>query len=165
MAASVPSLAPSATREGKVLVVPRGAAFPANCVKCGEPAERPWRKKFYWHNPLLYLLILFPGLLIYAIIALVVRKSIELAVPLCDVHHAERKRYMMVGTILLLACIPAGVFVEMETHIFDGSGFLVGFLMFIAGCVFLARMNPIRPKKIDEAGAEFTGAGEEFLRL
>jgi hypothetical protein len=152
MAASVPSLAPSATREGKVLVVPRGAAFPANCVKCGEPAERPWRKKFYWHNPLLYLLIIFPGLLIYAIIAMVVRKSIELAIPLCDVHHAERKRYILIGTILLLGCIPIGIFVETATHMFDGSGWLVGILMFIAGCIFLSRINLIRPKKTRRGG-------------
>jgi hypothetical protein len=165
MAATTPSLAPSATRDGKILVVPRGSAFPANCVKCGEPAERPWRKKFYWHHPALYLMVIFPGLLIYAIVAMVVRKSIELSVPLCDVHQSERKRYIIIGTILLLGCIPAGVIAETELHLFDGAGFIVGTLMFFAGCIFLARINPIRPKKIDEFGAEFTGASEEFLKL
>jgi hypothetical protein len=165
MASSTPALAPSATRNGKILIVPRGAAFPPNCVKCGALAEQPWRKKFYWHNPWLYLMVIFPGLLIYAIVALVVRKNIELAVPLCDVHHADRKRFILIGTVLLLACIPVGIFVETETHFFDGSGVLVGFLMFISGCIFLGRMNALRPKKIDEAGAEFTGAGDDFLKL
>jgi hypothetical protein len=55
--------------------------------------------------------------------------------------------------------------VETNTHIFDGSGLLVGLLMFIAGCIFLGRMNAIRPRKIDEVGAEFTGASEDFLKL
>jgi hypothetical protein len=110
-------------------------------------------------------MVIFPGLLIYAIVAMVVRKSIELSVPLCDVHQSERKRYIIIGTILLLGCIPAGVIAETELHLFDGAGFIVGTLMFFAGCIFLARINPIRPKKIDEFGAEFTGASEEFLKL
>jgi hypothetical protein len=60
----------------------------------------------------MYILILFPGLLIYAVVALIVRKNIELALPVCDYHHSERKRYQIIGAILLVGGIPTGLLLE-----------------------------------------------------
>lgn len=156
----------SAHRRGKILVVPRACSLPANCIKCGAPAQTPWRKKFYWHHPLLYLMILFPGLLIYAIVALFVRKSMELNVPLCQNHHEEKKRNNIVGAILILGCVPAGILASTALDLEAWVGWIVGFAMFIAGAVFLSIAGSfMRPQKIDESGGEFMGASEDFLRL
>src|SRR5262245_52238987 len=107
MATFAPAQVPAACRRGKQMVVPRGSSLPASCVKCGAPAKTPWRKKFYWHHPAYYITI-FAGLLLYAIIVLIARKSMELNVPLCDAHHGERKRYNILAVILMLGAIPAG---------------------------------------------------------
>ena len=64
-----------AWREGNVLIVRKNVALPPRCVKCGAPAEGPLMKRtYYWHDPILYILIL-AGILIYAIVALIVRKA------------------------------------------------------------------------------------------
>lgn len=151
-----------ATRRGKELIVPRAASLPALCVKCGATATRPWRKKFYWHNPLLYLMIFFPGLLIYVIVALIVRKKMELNVPICDAHHADRRRYNLIATLMIVLCIPAGVI--LGNYGSQALGWITGLLMFIAFVVFYVMAGlGFAPKKIDDYGGVFRGACTAFL--
>ena len=151
-----------ATRRGKELIVPRNASLPPFCIKCGVSATVPWRKKFYWHNPLLYLMVIFPGLLIYAIVAMIVRKQMELNLPLCETHHADRKRYKLLGTLMILGCIPAGI--VLGVYVSEGLGWATGTLMFLASVVFYVMTNMgIGPRKIDEYGGEFRGACDAFL--
>lgn len=158
-----PYLAPAvAVRRGKNLVVPRSAVLPARCLKCNEMASTPWRKKFYWHSQWLYLLILFPGILIYAIVAMIVRKQMELNLPLCDTHHADRKRYKMLAILMLVGFIPAGLLLGSIGS--EALGWVTGIAMFVTGFVFysLGQLG-MRPLKIDEAGGEFRGACTAFL--
>jgi len=158
-----PALAPAvATRRGKALIVPRTASLPAHCLKCGTPASTPWRKKFYWHPPLLYILILFPGLIIYVIVALIVRKQMELNLPLCETHHADRKRYRLIGWLMLAAFLPLGL--VFGFYVSEPLGWVTGVGMFLASLVFLVLSNlGIGPTKIDEAGGMFRGACQSFL--
>ena len=161
MSISTPALA-LASRRGKDLIVPRAAQLPAMCVKCGATATKPWRKKFYWHNPLLYIMILFPGLLIYAIVAIIVRKQMELNVPLCDGHHADRRRNLLIGTLMLIGCIPVGVI--LGAYVSETLGWVTGPLMFHVSLVFFSMGSlGFGPKKIDDFGGEFRGACEAFL--
>lgn len=151
-----------ASRHGRDLHVPRAASLPPTCIKCGAAATTPWRKKFYWHNPLLYLMILFPGLLIYAIVALIVRKQMELNIPLCDAHHSDRKRYKLIATLMILLCIPAGVVLGMYAS--ETLGWVTGTLMFLVSIVFYVMMGlGFGPRKIDESGGVFRGACAAFL--
>ncbi len=155
-----------AQRDGKKLYLPRFTSLPPNCVKCGQPAQKPFRKKFYWHTPWLFLMILFPGLLIYAIVALIVRKNIELDVPVCDFHHGERKRNKMIGTLLLLGAVPIGMVMSMVFNIDGAIATLVGVVSFFAGAIFFSVANAVMsPKLIDETHAEFGGVSPEFLKL
>src|SRR5687767_13019351 len=67
--------AEAAWRQGDLLVVRKGARLPHACVKCGLPGDgRPLRRTYYWHEPWVYITIL-AGLLVYVIIALVLRQS------------------------------------------------------------------------------------------
>src|ERR1035438_1465832 len=62
-------------RQGKILVVPSGSHLPELCVKCGAPASgKPLTKTFSWHSAGYYFLI-FIGLIVYVIVALVVQKK------------------------------------------------------------------------------------------
>jgi len=159
------SFAPSplqASRNGKKLNVPRGASLPAQCIKCGAPAQKPWRKKFYWHAPWLFILVIFPGLLIYAIVALIVRKNMELNVPLCDRHHSDRKRFVTLGAVMLIGFIPVGVILGVA-GMDAGYASLVALAMFIVGVVFYSKAQFMRPTNIDDQGGTFTGAADQFL--
>jgi hypothetical protein len=150
--------------EGNVLVVPRGAALPPYCVKCAGAPQRWLQKKFYWHEPLLYLLIL-AGVLIYAIVSLIVRKQVQLAVPLCEAHDSARKTKLWIGAILLLGCIPvpAALGISLNTDAAAGLAFLLGLVMFFAGLITIGLSQPLGPKYIGDDCAKFKGAGPEFL--
>jgi hypothetical protein len=166
MSFAAPPAPAVAQRDGKKLYLPRFTTLPPNCVKCGQPAQKPFRKKFFWHTPWLYLMVIFPGLLIYAIVALIVRKNIELDVPVCDFHHAERKRNKLIGSLLLLGAIPIGVVMNMVFNIDAGFAWLVGVVSFFAGAIFFSMSNSVMaPKLIDETHAEFGGVSPEFLKL
>lgn len=114
----------------------------------------------------MYILILFPGLLIYAIVALIVRKSIELDVPVCDYHHSERKRYKGIGAALLIGAIPIGMVMGMALGVEEWIAWLVGVMAFFAGLIFFGVAgSTMSPKLIDDAHAEFGGVSPEFLKL
>ncbi len=150
--------------EGNILVVPPGAALPAGCVKCGGAPARWLKKTFYWHNPLLYLLIL-AGLLIYGIVVLIVRKQAQLAVPLCEAHDSARKTKLWIGAILLLGCIPLPV--ALGTYLnSDAAGpiaFLLGIVMFFAGAIMISLSQVLRATYIGDDCAKFKGADPNFL--
>src|SRR5438105_154087 len=82
----------AAWREGVTLIVTTQASLPPRCVKCNADVVDGWRwrKSLYWHHPALALMIIFPGLLIYAIVALIVRKKAVVEASLCPVHRANR---------------------------------------------------------------------------
>lgn len=113
----------------------------------------------------MYILILFPGLLIYAIVALIVQKKMDLNLPLCELHHAERKRNLWIGGILTLGSIPGGILLG-SFGMADDKAWAVGLLSFFAGLVFLIIAGrSLRPVLIDETHGEFTGACQAFLDL
>jgi len=154
----------SVWRDGKVLITLVDAEMPHRCVKCNEPADEPTKKrKVYWHHWALYLLILINAL-IYAIVALVVRKKALVSAGLCTEHKKRRRNALIfgwTGTIVGLVLMGHGL----------GSGSsgggveaLVGILTIlvsiIAGMIF-GRI--IYAKKIDKTYVRLKGCGVAFL--
>jgi Double zinc ribbon len=155
---------PYAYATGKTFIVPQDAVLPSRCVKCGNSPTEPWLKKTYsWHHPALYFLMISP--IIYVIVALIVRKRIELAVPLCSAHKSIRKKRLWAGAILLLTCIPLPV--AFATYIGNDPAAAVavwaGLAMFVVGLVFLTYASPVKPVLIRGQQATFKGACPEFL--
>jgi hypothetical protein len=123
-------------REGDAVVIPViGARFPDRCVVCNQPATKRLSRKLYWHSPYLYGLIVI-ALLIYAIVALIVRKTAQFEIGLCDAH-AKRRIYGMliawlgffgglVATIAVADRAPAMMLVTMLVMI---ASPIVGILM------------------------------------
>ena len=107
-----PSLAGSGAalrREGNLLVVPTvGASFPPRCVICNQPAQRRLRRKLFWHPPGYYALICI-GALIYVIAAMIVRKSAEFEVGICEEHSARRRNAILLGAIGAPLCFVGGM--------------------------------------------------------
>jgi hypothetical protein len=138
--------------------------LPAVCVKCGAPADgKPVEKTFYWHPPWVYVLI-FLGLLIYVIVALVMRKQMRVRVPFCR-QHAERRRGMLILALILPVIGIADSFILPSYGVDTGLVVLVAIALILAGLVLWAVFGPpIRPTFIDPYQGIFTGCCEEFLR-
>ena len=159
----------TARRVGQQFVVPRLAVppLPPNCVKCGRPTQDTMNKTFWWHNPVLLLIALISPL-IYVIVALIVRKSCKMNVPICEEHRGSYKTKRLVGGLMMAGCIPVPIAVGV---IGNGSDASVGiavvlfFVLLVAGAIVFGLALPIKPANMDEQTATFKGANESFLQL
>ena len=151
----------AAWRDGDVLIVRHGTVLPPACIKCNAPAgdRSPMRRQLYWHDPMLYLLIL-AGVLVYALVALIVRKNGVVFIHLCPAHR--QRRLMMVSSAWSLGL--GGLFAV----IFGASNdlpwlILAGLTMFVGGIIVALLSQLLRPTKIDTHFMWIKGCSPEFL--
>ncbi len=151
-------------RDGNNLIVMRGAQLPLICIRCGQAATGgQLRRKLYWHAPWLFILLL-PGIVWYVIAALIVRKRMDLAVGLCDLH---KLRYQRMRQAAILMMIGGGIFVIVS--FFVPADYLIYpmlacFALLLAGFItWLVAGLFLRPKFIDASLGVFSGPGEQFL--
>lgn len=143
-------------RDGNEVVAIRDKPLPPRCVKCNAPVVGAIKvRKFYWHTPLLYLLI-FVGLLFYVIAALIARKKSEHAVALCPAHARRRQAFIFGGFAMFFT----GLFVA-----FSGTDWMVlGIVTMIAALVVgLLGGRIMVATKIDDRYARFRGVSKAFL--
>jgi hypothetical protein len=151
-------------RDGKNLIVTRGAELPLICVRCGRPATGGrLLKKYYWHPRWLFILLL-PGIVWYVIAALIVRKRMDLAVPLCAEHRLRYQNMRLASILMMIGSsifVIVSFFVSADHLIYPMVAFflllLAGFITWLVAGLFLA------PKFIDSSIGVFSGPGEQFL--
>jgi hypothetical protein len=152
-------------RDGNLLIMEKTATLPDLCVKCAADA-RGYRLKrdLSWHPSLYYLLIIVCNILVYAIVALIVRKTARIYVGLCDHHRRRRLRGILIGWFAALGGIAA--IVAGSAYLDSGWGPLIGvgagLILFglVAGLLF---GQVITAKKIDDRFVWMKGCGLEFL--
>lgn len=148
-------------RQGDRIFVPRGYDLPPRCIRCNAPAQAPIRlRTLWWHSPALYALIVI-GVLIYAIVAVIVRKRFQVSPGLCDVHAAQRSRTMALGLGVGFASL-IGMFVAMASDI-EGAAIWLTLLSIVAFVITMYRVRLVYPKRIDDRGALLAGFGQPFL--
>ncbi len=136
-------------QDGEILVMAKVAELPNRCVKCNAPASTVLKRSLYWHHPALYFLIIFPGLLIYVIVALIVRKSAKIFVPLCEEHRARRSRNIMIAWLMALGGIALFFSPMIDQNL--AILVLVGFIMLLSGLIFGSLTSQlVTPQKIDD---------------
>jgi hypothetical protein len=152
-------------RDRNRLVVVRDGAFPDRCIRCNGAAHGSGVKRtYYWHHPALYLVFIF--LLLYVLVAVLVRKRSKAYIPLCERH---RKRRTM-GILICCAVFIAG-FIGLfgAFGMLNSSDWAIGIIFAsltvilgsaIAAAVVARLLQPIR---ITETHAFYTGAGAAFL--
>ena len=152
-------------RDGGVLVMEQGAPMPNRCVKCNAPAELPTdERKLYWHHPGIYALILI-NLLIYLIVALIVRKSAIVSPGMCVEHRKRRRNAILVGWLVALGGIVL-FFAAAASGDSDTSLSLVGIgiLLLLAGMLWgIVLGRVVYAKRIDAAYVRLKGCGVPFL--
>ena len=160
-----------AWRDGPKLVTPAYAALPPRCVKCGAPADGHYvQRVFWWYHPA-FLLLLFAGILIFAIVALIVRKKATVQLGLCAAHLSRRRHVIAVVTVMSLAGLAAivGGFYAMEAYRNDTAPILctlAALALWITAAVVYSKLGTyLTPTRIDDHYAYFKGAGPDFLSL
>jgi hypothetical protein len=156
-------------REGKLLLMSKGAEFPDRCVKCNAPAEGYRLKRdLSWHSPGYYVLIFFlcPGLLTYIIVAMIVRKTARAWVPLCPRHRSARLRDIAIGWLGALAGI--AMMFGAATAPGDYGPMMVtgGLVVFLVALLYgVLRAQAVVPSKIDKTMVWLRSISPDFLAM
>jgi len=117
-------------------------------------------KTLYWHHPALALLIL-AGLLIYAIVAIVVRKSAKVSLGFCELHKSRRTKMLIAGWLLFATALAAFIVALGEE---SGGAALGGVALLLAAVVvFLLAARFIQVKKIDDHYVWLKGVDPAYL--
>jgi hypothetical protein len=148
-------------RDQATLIMSKDAQLPARCVKCNAPALGPGlKKRLTWHHPAIYLLILV-ALLIYFVVAMVLRKTAIVELGLCEEHRSKHRRNVLIGWSLLLLGLVGFV---MAVMLEDTNFLLAGFLMIIAGIIcFAVAVRIVSPARIDDKFAWLKGFNKDYL--
>jgi len=148
-------------RDGSLLVLRHGALLPMRCVKCNEDAGEPIKKrKLYWHHSGIYAIILI-NVVIYAVVAMIVRKSAVVYPGLCD-EHLKRRRWVIglswLGVLVGIAVMLGGL--AQDRDLVGALGIVMLFITIVLGMI-LSRI--VYPKRIDKEYVRLKGCGAEFL--
>ncbi len=145
-------------RDGEILVAKDGALFPDRCVRCNEVADGfRFFKTFYWHLPAWYALVLL-SLLIYLVVALVVRKKATFQLALCPRHRSRRQWGFAIGFGLPIVAF----MLMMATQ--ENLAFWAFLLALLVGVVVgIIGTRVLTCKKIDDGYAYLKGAHPQFL--
>jgi hypothetical protein len=155
-------------RQGSTLMLPRPmpgqpVILPSSiCIRCGRPADgKAVSKTYYWHHPAVYIALLSP--IIYIILAVALRKSMKVTVPLCAQHAQRRSIGITLAWVLPLVGIADAIILP-QFKVDAGVVVLITVALILAGIITWAVVsNAIRPRKIDQFHGEFTGFCEAFL--
>ncbi len=148
-------------RKGKTLITHRYPEFPDTCIKCGQPASGYRKKvKLARHHPAVFLLVLL-GLLIYVIVALVVRKKAVVEVGLCPEHRGKLKQFWNGGLFSIAIALATLVFADSPNR---GPSVLLAMLLILLGVTSLLASRSLSASRITDDQLWLQGAGEPFLQ-
>lgn len=141
----------------------KDAALPDRCVKCNSPANgKMLTKKYQWHHPAWYLLI-FAGILIYAIAALVVRKQVILNLGLCEQHLARRRTAILISWLLVALSI--GMIIFGAAQNIPAVALLGIPLLFVAAVYGALSASVIAIQKVDDNYVWLKRVNKDYLAM
>ncbi|MEK6280034.1 MAG: hypothetical protein AABN95_06735 [Acidobacteriota bacterium] len=156
-----PSLGmPGVWRHKATLVMSKDALLPDRCVKCNVPTPGRLKRKLSWHHPAIYIIVLF-AILIYLIVALILRKTATVDIGICDEHRAKRRRNILITWVLFVLGVGGfilAITTEDPTYLLFGTVALFGALIF-----GLVAVRIVTPSKIDDKFVWLKGVNKEYL--
>jgi hypothetical protein len=151
----------TAWRDGSVMVMIPGTEIPHRCVKCNEPADEPTKTRtVYWYSPWLLLLILL-SIIIFAIVAMIVRKHAVVSPGLCADHKKRRRNVIAgawIGVLAGILLIYAGISTSSAAQ--SATGMLALLISIVMGIV-MGRI--VHAARIDNEYVRLKGCGKPFL--
>jgi heme A synthase len=156
-------------RMGNVLIMHKMAQLPNICVKTGREADQRVKRTMQWHHPALALLI-FAGVLIYVIVALLTRKKAMIEIPVTREWMRGRNRRLAICiAISLLGAVMFGgaIYATVEEVISGdlialmlGAGVLTG-MGGLIGCIVVSPI--LKPIRITDTHVYLKGMDRELL--
>jgi hypothetical protein len=159
------SLAPLGTqtawRDGKRVVTYNQKTLPPRCFKCNQPtSETPMKRKVYWHSPFYYILI-FVSVIIYVIVAILVRKRATVDIYMCPQHRTRRFYFILGGWLGAIAGLVGAIWgIGSNNTVLIVGGFVLFLGALIGG---IAGGSVSRTARIKDGKVWLAGAGKEFL--
>jgi len=148
-------------RAGRNLVCSINTTLPKRCVKCNTATEaKQIKRNLCWHHPLISLLILV-NILVYAVVAMIVRKRAVALISVCPQHRKMRRNAILTSWALVI-----GGPVVLIAGAANQSGWIAaaGGVLFVAGITYgIVRGRLVTAKKIDKEFLWLSGCGPEFL--
>lgn len=152
---------PTIWQSKSVLVMTKQAQLPDRCVKCNAPTQHKLKRNLRWHHPALYVVI-FVGVLFYAILAMVLSKSATINVGLCETHSAARKRNIVITWMLVLISFLSFYFAVAREEM---SSLFVGVLLFLGAVIYgVVKARVVAPQKIDDQYVWLRGVDAHYLQ-
>lgn len=152
-------------RQGNLLVMHKEAPLPNICLKSNLPATHRLQRNLYWHHPAIFLLI-FLHILIYAVVAVVVRKKAKIHIPLtAEWFHRRRRRMLIAWSVVFLGVVIFGIgAVYVDQSPWAPFCLIVAvFLMLGAAIYGLASCRLVSPKKMTDTYIWLKGVHPEYL--
>jgi hypothetical protein len=168
---SRPALEGDVWRDGNVLVMTKQGWLPDRCVKCNDPTTYRLKRSLMWHSPIWYALIIILGPILYILVAMIVRQTAKIQLPLCDRHRSKRLKMIGIAWLLVLGGIGLAIVggnLNASQEI-NGAVMLAGGLTFVAGVIvgvivsqiivvqkidkYLVRLKNVNPSFLDELPA------------
>jgi hypothetical protein len=137
-------------RDDKTLIMRKDALLPPRCLKCNEPTKLQLKRNLSWHPQLVYLVVLL-NLIIYVIIALIVRKTAKVAYPLCAAHLSRRRKAIAIGWLVSLLGIATMIVGGAAMSDNPAPAFVAGAVLLLGG-IFggVLGAQTVQLKKIDK---------------
>jgi ribosomal protein S27AE len=144
------------------LVMTKDAQLPDRCTKCNAPAHGlRLKRNLYWHPPAWYLLIC-AGLLLYAIVALIVRKKASIEIGLCRTHFQKRKAAIAITWSLIAVSIVVTIVASIKAP----SLILLAAAIFMGGLIYgILAVQPVTPAKITDHLVWLKGVNQNYLDM
>ena len=152
-------------RQGNVLVMHKAAPLPDICLKSNGKATRRLPRSLSWHHPAIFILVVISPI-IYIIVALVVRKTATIQLPLTDEWYARRRWRMLIAWSLVLTCIllfvVGGAFAE---QLAIAPWLMVGSVFGLLGAAIygLVACRLVTPQRINDQYIWLKGVHPDFL--
>lgn len=153
-------------RDGKRLVMSHDAQLPFVCIKTNLPADNWLRRKLYWHNPWIYLLLLV-SIWVYVIVALIVRQKADIQVGLCRAQTVRRRWVIAWAWIAFLLGIVLAIGGIANSQPPNNNGWIIslaGLIVLLGGAILgvvLARI--VAPIRITKEYVWIKGAHPDYL--
>jgi hypothetical protein len=152
---------------GRLLVATHGAVLPPYCIKCGRPTETNiFRRQFSWHEPWLYVFILF-AIVLYLVVAMFFRKHMAMEIPLCNSYLEKYKSLRWSGILLISGAVPEMIIGGASLpENYMGVAISAGLIALLAGSICLAVYSSLlQPTRIDDNTGYYSNVCPTFLRL
>jgi uncharacterized membrane protein len=143
----------------------RDAPLPDICLKSNQSSTRRLKRNLSWHHPAIYLLILL-HIFVYLVVALIVRKTATIHIPLTEEWFARRRRRMLFAWGMVLAsCVLFGVALSrVDQEQWAPLAMILAILLVVAAAIYgLVACRLVWPKRMSDQYIWLKGVHPDFL--